>query len=98
MRDGVILGAGKGNIEWNCSAPHGSGRKIRRDNVKNYYTVSHFKKDMKGIYSSCINAETLDEAPFAYRSITEIVEQIKDTVEITDILKPIYNFKAGSKK
>lgn len=98
MRDGVVLGIGKGNAEWNYSAPHGSGRKLRRTDVKNQYTVSDFKKEMKGIYSSCVNSETLDEAPFAYRSITEIAEQIKDTVEITEILKPVYNFKAGSKR
>lgn len=98
MKDGVILGIGRGNAEWNYSAPHGSGRKIVRKDVKNQYTVSQFKKEMKGIYSSCINAETLDESPCAYRSIEEIAEYIKDTVEITEILKPIYNFKAGSKK
>ncbi|MDE7429061.1 MAG: RtcB family protein, partial [Lachnospiraceae bacterium] len=83
MRDGVILGIGKGNVQWNYSAPHGSGRKLKREDVKNQYTVSEFKKEMKGIYSSCVGADTLDEAPFAYRSIAEIAEQIKDTVEIT---------------
>ncbi len=98
MKDGVILGIGKGNVEWNYSAPHGSGRKLKRTDVKNQYTVSDFKKDMKGIYSTCVNSETLDEAPFAYRSISEIAEQIKDTVEITEILKPVYNFKAGSQR
>ncbi len=98
MRDGIILGMGKGNAAWNYSAPHGSGRKLKRDDVKNKYTVSEFKKEMKGIYSSCVSVDTLDEAPFAYRSITEIAEQIKDTVEITEILKPVYNFKAGSRK
>ena len=98
MRDGIILDIGKGNAEWNYSAPHGSGRRLKRDDVKNQYTVSEFKKEMKGIYSSCVGADTLDEAPFAYRSITEIAEQIKDTVEVTEILKPVYNFKAGSKK
>ena len=98
MKDGIILGIGKGNAEWNYSAPHGSGRRLKREDVKDRHTVSEFKKEMKGIYSSCIGADTLDEAPFAYRSITEIVEQIKDTVEITEILKPVYNFKAGSRK
>ena len=98
MRDGVILGIGKGNEEWNFSAPHGSGRKFKREDVKNQYTVSEFKKEMKGIYSSCVGADTLDEAPFAYRSMTEIAEQIKNTVEITEILRPVYNFKAGSRK
>ncbi len=98
MRDGIILGIGRGNVMWNYSAPHGSGRKLKREDVKNQYTVSEFKKEMKGIYSSCVSADTLDEAPFAYRSITEITEQIKDTVEVTEILKPVYNFKAGSRK
>lgn len=97
MKDGIILGIGKGNTEWNYSAPHGSGRKLKREDVKSRYTVSEFKKEMKGIYSSCVGAETLDEAPFAYRSITEIAEQIRDTVEVTELLKPVYNFKAGSK-
>lgn len=98
MRDGVILGIGKGNAQWNYSAPHGSGRKLKREDVKNQYTVSEFKKEIKGIYSSCVGADTLDEAPFAYRSMTEIAEQIKDTVEVTEILKPVFNFKAGSRK
>ena len=98
MRDGVILGIGKGNADWNYSAPHGSGRKLKREDVKNQYTVSEFKKEMKGIYSSCVGADTLDEAPFAYRAIGNIVEQIRDTVEVTEILKPVYNFKAGSRK
>lgn len=98
MKEGVILGIGKGNAQWNYSAPHGSGRKLKREDVKNQYTVSEFKKEMKGVYSSCVGADTLDEAPFAYRSIEEIAAQIKDTVEITEILKPVYNFKAGSKK
>ena len=97
MKDGIILGIGKGNTEWNYSSPHGSGRKLKREDVKSRYTVSEFKKEMKGIYSSCVGAETLDEAPFAYRSITEIAEQIRDTVEVTELLKPVYNFKAGSK-
>lgn len=97
MKDGVILGLGKGNAEWNMSAPHGSGRKMRRDEVKNQYTVSSFKNDMKGIYCSCIGADTLDEAPFAYRSMEQMLESIKETVEIRDVLKPVYNFKAGSK-
>ena len=98
MRDGVILGIGLGNEDWNHSAPHGSGRKLKREDVKSRYTVSDFKKEMKDIYSSCVGADTLDEAPFAYRSIAEIAEQIKDTVRITEILKPVYNYKAGSRK
>ncbi len=97
MRDGIILGLGKGNAEWNYSAPHGSGRRLKREDVKTCYTVSEFKNEMKGIYSSCVGADTLDEAPFAYRPITEIMEHIGDTVEVTELLKPVYNFKAGSR-
>ena len=93
MRDGVLLGIGKGNLDWNQSAPHGSGRRMRRDEVKKHYTVSAFKKEMKGIYSSCICADTLDEAPFAYRSLEEILEKLEETVEIKKRLKPVYNFK-----
>ena len=98
MRDGVILGTGKGNPEWNYSAPHGSGRKIKRTEVQNGYTVSAFKKDMKGIYSTSISADTLDEAPVAYRSIDEILAVVEETVEVKQILKPVYNFKAGKER
>ena len=98
MRDGVILGTGKGNPEWNYSAPHGSGRKIKRTEVQNGYTVSAFKKDMKGIYSTSICADTLDEAPVAYRSIDEILAVVEETVEVKQILKPVYNFKAGKER
>ena len=98
MRDGMILGIGLGNEEWNRSAPHGSGRRLKREDVKSQYTVSDFKKEMKGIYSSCVGTDTLDEAPFAYRSLAEIAERIRDTVQITEILKPVYNYKAGSKE
>lgn len=98
MRDGIILGKGLGNIDWNYSAPHGAGRIIKRDDVKNHFTVSAFKAEMKGIYSTCINKDTLDEAPFAYRGIDEIAEAIKDTVTIDTIIRPVYNYKAGSKE
>jgi RNA-splicing ligase RtcB len=97
MRDGIILGTGLGNAEWNCSAPHGAGRTMKRDDVKEHFTVSSFKREMKGIYSSCINSDTLDEAPFAYRGIDEMKDAIRDTVTIDKIIKPIYNFKAGGK-
>ena len=98
MRDGVILGVGKGNPEWNYSSPHGSGRKIRRTDVQNGYTVSAFKKDMKGIYSTSICVDTLDEAPIAYRGIDEILSVVEDTVEVKEIVKPVYNFKAGKER
>ncbi len=95
MRDGIILGTGLGNANWNCSAPHGAGRIMKRENVKSNFTVSAYKSAMKGIYSTCIGKDTLDEAPFAYRSIEDITNAIKDTVTINKIIKPIYNYKAG---
>ncbi|MDO4168977.1 MAG: RtcB family protein [Lachnospiraceae bacterium] len=97
MHDGIILGTGKGNEDWNYSAPHGSGRVLKREDVKSCYTLSHFKSEMKGIYSSCIRKDTLDEAPFAYRELNEIADAISNTVKIEKVIRPIYNFKAGSK-
>lgn len=98
MKDGIILGTGLGNEDWNYSAPHGAGRIMNRESVKSNFTVNQFKKEMKGIYSSCIRKDTLDEAPFAYRGIDEIKEAISETVKIDKILKPVYNFKAGGKE
>ena len=95
MRDGILLGTGRGNAAWNCSAPHGSGRIMKREDVKSRFTVSTFKSEMKGIYSSCIGANTLDEAPFAYRPLEDIQSVIGDTVTVDRILRPVYNFKAG---
>lgn len=95
MRDGIILGTGLGNDEWNQSAPHGAGRILKREDVRKSYTVSTYKKEMKGIYSTCINKDTLDEAPFAYRRIEEIIDVIGTTVKADKIIKPIYNFKSG---
>lgn len=95
MRDGSLICIGKGNRNWNYSAPHGAGRLMSRTKAKNSFTVSEFKKQMKGIYSTSINKDTLDECPMAYKNIDDIINNIKDTVEILDIIKPIYNFKAG---
>ena len=95
MRDGVILGTGTGNEDWNHSAPHGAGRVMKRQDVKAGFTVSQYKKEMKGVYSSCIGKGTLDEAPFAYRGIEQIADAISETVKIDKVLKPVYNFKAG---
>lgn len=95
MRDGIILGTGLGNPDWNCSAPHGAGRIYKRSEVAEHHTVSDFKKAMDGIYSICINKDTLDESPFAYRGVDDIAEVIKDTVKIDKIIKPVYNYKAG---
>lgn len=95
MKEGIILGTGLGNKDWNYSSPHGSGRIMKREDIKNNFTLSQFKKEMNGIYSPSINKNTLDEAPFAYRGLEDITEVIKDTVRIDKVIKPIYNFKAG---
>lgn len=94
MRDGCILGQGKGNPDWNCSAPHGAGRLMSRSKAKETISLEDFQEAMKGIYSTSICTATLDESPFAYKDASSIVEKIGDTVEIQQILKPIYNFKA----
>lgn len=95
MKDGSLICQGKGNSEWNYSAPHGAGRLMSRTKAKNSFTVSEFKKVMKDIYTTSVSKETLDECPMAYKSIDDIINNIGDTVEILDIIKPIYNFKAG---
>ena len=94
MKEGVLLCEGKGNPDWNFSAPHGAGRVYRRDQVKEHFTVSDYKREMKGIYSTCISRDTLDEAPFAYRNAEEIMKQMEETVRIRKMLRPVYNFKA----
>ena len=95
MRDGSLICTGKGNPDWNYSAPHGAGRLMSRSEAKQSFTVSEFKKQMDGIYTTSVNAGTLDECPMAYKSMNDIVDNIADTVEINEVIKPIYNFKAG---
>jgi tRNA-splicing ligase RtcB (3'-phosphate/5'-hydroxy nucleic acid ligase) len=95
MRDGCIIGTGKGNDDWNCSAPHGAGRLMSRMQAKKAFTLDEFKDSMKDIYTTSISEETLDEAPMVYKPMQEIIDNIKDTVEIEKIIKPIYNFKAS---
>ena len=95
MRDGSLICTGKGDPDWNCSAPHGAGRLMSRAAAKHNFTVSEFKKQMDGIFTTSVNAATLDECPMAYKSMEDIVENIGGTVEINDVIKPIYNFKAG---
>ncbi len=98
MRDGSLLCTGKGSAEWNFSAPHGAGRLMSRSEAKQSFTVSEFKKQMKGIYTSTVSASTLDECPMAYKPIEDIVNNIGDTVTVNEIIKPIYNFKAGEEE
>ncbi|NLM19548.1 MAG: RtcB family protein [Clostridiaceae bacterium] len=94
MRDGSILAYGKGNPEWNYSAPHGAGRIMSRTKAKSEIALADFKKEMKGIYTSSVKVSTLDEAPMAYKALEDIIDSIQEAVDIIDIMKPIYNFKA----
>lgn len=95
MKEGALICRGKGNEDWNESAPHGSGRIASRSRTESSHTVSEFKKEMKGIYCSVIGKDTLDEAPFAYRGMDAVLDRIGDTVEVLEIIRPVYNFKAG---
>ena len=95
MRDGSLLCKGKGNPDWNYSAPHGAGRLMSRSQAKEKITLTDFKKSMEGIYSTTVNKSTLDESAFAYKPMDEIITNIGDTVEILKIMKSIYNFKAS---
>lgn len=96
MRDGSLICRGKGNPDWNFSAPHGAGRLFSRSMAKQTFTVSQFKKEMQGIYTTSVNQQTLDECPMAYKKIEDIADNISDTAEITEIIRPVYNFKAGT--
>ena len=95
MRDGCILGIGKGNEDWNYSAPHGAGRTMSRSKAKESILLEEYQKAMDGIFTTSVNKSTIDESPMAYKTMDEIIGNIKDTVEIVDIIKPIYNFKAN---
>jgi RNA-splicing ligase RtcB len=95
MRDGSLICIGKGNPDWNYSAPHGAGRLMSRNAARDSISMSDFKESMKGIYSTSVNKSTIDESPQAYKPMDEIISNMGDAVEIVDIIKPIYNFKAG---
>ena len=95
MRDGSVLAVGKGNAEWNNSAPHGAGRVMSRTKAKQSIDLEEYKASMRGIYSTSVNEDTLDEAPMAYKSLADIIDVIEDSVDIIDIMKPIYKFKAS---
>lgn len=97
MRDGSIIALGKGNPDWNYSAPHGAGRIMSRREAKENISLEEFKQAMKGIYSTTVNEDTIDEAPFVYKPINEIVENTKDTIQIVNIIKPVYNYKHASR-
>lgn len=95
MRDGCIIGIGKGNDDWNQSAPHGAGRIMSRHKARESVSLDDFKEAMGGIYTTSVGVETIDEAPMVYKPMDEIIENIKDTVDIVEIIKPVYNFKAS---
>lgn len=95
MRDGSLICIGKGNEDWNFSAPHGAGRLMSRSQAKSAFTLSEYKKAMEGIYSTSVGRDTIDECPMAYKPMDDIVENITPTAEIVSVIKPIYNFKAG---
>ena len=95
MRDGSILAVGKGNPEWNYSAPHGAGRVMSRTGARASLSLEEYKKEMEGIYTTSVNEDTLDEAPMAYKSLNDIIDVIQESVEVMEVLKPLYNFKAS---
>ena len=95
MRDGSILAFGRGNEDWNYSAPHGAGRVLSRTQAKDSLSMDEYEKTMEGIYTTCVSEATLDEAPMAYKSLDDIIGVIADSVDIIEVLKPIYNFKAS---
>jgi RNA-splicing ligase RtcB len=95
MRDGSILAIGKGNPDWNYSAPHGAGRLMSRSKARQNISIDDYQKSMQGIFTTSVNLSTLDEAPMAYKPMDEIINNIGDTVNILKVIKPIYNFKAG---
>lgn len=95
MRDGSVLAVGKGNSEWNDSAPHGAGRIMSRTKAKQSLDMAAYKAAMEGIYTTSVNESTIDEAPMAYKSLEDIIDVIADSVDVVDIMKPVYNFKAS---
>ena len=95
MRDGSLICTGKGNPDWNFSAPHGAGRIISRSQAKSNFSLEEYQREMSGIYSTSVNYSTIDESPMAYKPMDEIIANIEPTVEINEVIKPIYNFKAS---
>lgn len=98
MRDGSLICTGKGNEDWNCSAPHGAGRLFSRTAAKQRFNVSDYAEEMKGIYTTSVNADTLDECPMAYKPMESITQNIEPAVTIDKVIRPVYNFKAAEQK
>ena len=95
MRDGSVLAVGRGNPEWNYSAPHGAGRILSRTEAKETLDLEEYRREMVGVYTTSVNEKTLDEAPMAYKSLSDIIDVISESVDIIEVLKPIYNYKAN---
>jgi RNA-splicing ligase RtcB len=95
MRDGSLICVGKGNQEWNCSAPHGAGRLFSRGEARNRFSVAAYASEMDGVYTTSVCEETLDECPMAYKPIESILENISPTADVVTIIRPTYNFKAA---
>ena len=95
MRDGSVLAIGKGNPEWNDSAPHGAGRIMSRTTAREKLNMADYESAMRGVYTTSVNLSTIDEAPMAYKSLADIIDVIRDSVDVVDIMKPVYNFKAS---
>ena len=95
MRDGSIIAVGKGNEDWNNSAPHGAGRLMSRAKARATLNIDDYKKSMEGIFTTSVSKDTIDEAPASYKSTEKIIEQIADTVDVIEVIKPVYNFKAS---
>ena len=95
MRDGSLICLGRGNEDWNFSAPHGAGRLMSRAEAKQSFTVSEFKKQMAGVYTTSVGRATLDECPMAYKGMQDILDNIGPTAQVLKIIRPLYNFKAG---
>ena len=98
MRDGSLICVGKGNADWNCSAPHGAGRLMSRAQAKQTFTLTQYKAEMDGIYSTSVSRDTLDECPMAYKTMDDIVRNIGDTADIVNVIHAVYNFKAGDEE
>ena len=96
MRDGSLICTGKGNPDWNCSAPHGAGRLFSRKEAKRRFNVKEFSREMSGIYTTSVNADTLDEAPMCYKKMSDILNNIGPAVTVSSIIRPVYNFKAAA--
>ena len=95
MRDGSVLATGRGNPDWNYSAPHGAGRIMSRSKARDVIEMEDYRKSMEGIYTTSVSTATLDEAPMAYKSLEDIIDVIEESVDVIEVLRPVFNYKAS---